>query len=154
MFPKGLKRGPGNRIRPFSRLKFLILKCVEICCTLAQDVLPQAKQCFIDGHAILLLSAESHICFSGFGMCKIMNDKYKSAFYVCKKKNRNWNLFYTYAYTLIHTYTHPFMLKQILRKQNSNKKKYCVVIFIIQDCISDTLGESSHFLSTDKAQYS
>lgn len=77
MFPKGLKRGPGNRIRPFSGLKFLILKCIEICYTLAQDVLPQAKQCFIDGHAILLLSAEGHICFSGFGMCKIMIDKYK-----------------------------------------------------------------------------
>lgn len=55
MFLKGLKRGHGNRMRPFSELKFLILKCIEICYTLAQDVLPRAKQCFIDGHAILLL---------------------------------------------------------------------------------------------------
>lgn len=77
MFLKGLKRGHGNWMRPFSKLKFLILKCIEICYTLAQDVLPQAKQCFIDGHAILLLSDKGHICFSGFGMYKIVNDKYK-----------------------------------------------------------------------------
>lgn len=57
-------------MRPSSELKFLILKCIEICYTLAQDVLPQAKQCFIDGHAILLLSAEGHICFSGLGCAK------------------------------------------------------------------------------------
>lgn len=51
-------------------------------------------------------------------------------------------------------YIHPFMLKQILKNHNAGIKKYCIVNFIIQVCILDTLGESSHFLSTDKAQYS